>query len=446
MTRAAMNDEFLRYFRCPPVCARFTRLAENPAAKGFFRFGPDAIAYGAFDQANADVGVALADADELVEVGEDHCSLPFDPEEVITNLRRERYVTRQSPPLVKQIVRQLYYLLRPAFPVAFRRHLQRLWLNGWQQIPFPKWPVDASVDHIFERMMLHALEAHSGEEIPFIWFWPDARSSCAVMTHDVETAFGLDFIDELMNVNDGYGIKSSFQLIPAARYTVTKEILKSIKSRGFEANVHDLRHNGHLFDDYVSFKANAAKINYFARLFESAGFRSGALYRNQEWYDAFQFDYDMSVPNVGHLDPQHGGCCTVMPYFVGNVVELPVTMTQDYTLFNVFHQYDLDLWQEQLSIVRKRNGMASFIVHPDYIQTPKTLDVYKQLLACLDEMRNDDCLWIALPGEVNRWWRKRDKMSLVWTNNQWQIEGEGAERARVAYARIDRNTVTYRVT
>jgi hypothetical protein len=85
-------------------------------------------------------------------------------------------------------------------------------------------------------------------------------------------------------------------------------------------------------------------------------------------------------------------------------------------------------------------------VHPDYIQTPKTLDVYKQLLACLDGMRHDDCLWIALPGEVNRWWRSRDKMSLVWKNNQWQIEGEGAERARVAYARIDRNTVTYRVT
>ena len=446
MTRAAMNDEFLRYFRCPPTCARFTRLPESPAAKGFFRFGPDAIAYGSFDHATADAGLALADADELVEIGEDHCGLPFDPEEVIANLRRERYVTRQSQSLAKQIVRQLYYLLRPAFPVAFRRHLQRLWLNGWQQIPFPKWPVDASVDHIFERMMLHALKAHSDKEIPFIWFWPDARSSCAVMTHDVETAFGLDFIDELMNVNDTYNIKSSFQLIPAARYTVTKEILKSIKSRGFEANVHDLRHNGHLFDDHESFEADAAKINDFARLFESAGFRSGALYRNQEWYDAFQFDYDMSVPNVGHLDPQHGGCCTVMPYFVGNVVELPVTMTQDYTLFNVFHQYDLDLWQEQLSIVRKRNGMASFIVHPDYIQTPKTLDVYKQLLACLDGMRHDDCLWIALPGEDNRWWRSRDKMSLVWKNNQWQIEGEGAERARVAYARIDRNTVTYRVT
>ena len=37
------------------------------------------------------------------------------------------------------------------------------------------------------------------------------------------------------------------------------------------------------------------------------------MYRNQDWYDVFEFSYDMSVPNVAHLDPMRGGCCTVMP-------------------------------------------------------------------------------------------------------------------------------------
>src|SRR6266478_6788332 len=78
----------------------------------------------------------------------------------------------------------------------------------------------------------------------------------------------------------------------------------------------------------------AKRINRFAQEFGSSGFRSGALYRNLRWYDAFQFSYDMSVPNVAHLDPQDGGCCTIMPYFVGNLLEIPVTVTQDYSPSN----------------------------------------------------------------------------------------------------------------
>jgi hypothetical protein len=41
----------------------------------------------------------------------------------------------------------------------------------------------------------------------------------------------------------------------------------------------------------------------------------------------------MSVPNVGHLEVQRGGC-TVMPYFIGRIVELPVTTSQDYSVFD----------------------------------------------------------------------------------------------------------------
>jgi len=78
-----------------------------------------------------------------------------------------------------------------------------------------------------------------------------------------------------------------------------------------------------------------ARINAYGKEFGATGFRAGVLYRNQRWFDALDFEYDSSVPNVAHLDPQRGGCCTVMPYFVGKMLELPVTMTQDYTLFHI---------------------------------------------------------------------------------------------------------------
>ena len=35
-------------------------------------------------------------------------------------------------------------------------------------------------------------------------------------------------------------------------------------------------------------------------------------------WQRLDFSFDMSIPNVAHLDPQRGGCCTIMPYFIGN--------------------------------------------------------------------------------------------------------------------------------
>jgi len=67
------------------------------------------------------------------------------------------------------------------------------------------------------------------------------------------------------------------------------------------------------------------------------------MYRNGDWYDVFDFSYDMSVPNVAHLEPLRGGCCTVMPYFIGTILELPLTATQDYSLFHILNDYTLDL-------------------------------------------------------------------------------------------------------
>jgi len=142
----------------------------------------------------------------------------------------------------------------------------------------------------------------------------------------------------------------------------------------------------------------------------------------------------MSVPNVAHLEPQRGGCCTVMPYFVGDILELPVTTTQDYALFNYLNEYSIDLWKRQTELIMEQHGLASFIVHPDYITKPREWDVYKSLLAYLAQLRDEKKLWIPLSGEVDRWWRQRAKMTIVEDQHGVRIEGEGSERARLAYA------------
>jgi hypothetical protein len=286
-------------------------------------------------------------------------------------------------------------------------------------------------------------KASGSERVPFIWFWPEAKASCATMTHDVETNSGLKFVEALMNINDGFDIKSSFQLIPGARYVVSEEDLSRIKERGFEVNVHDLKHDGHLFDDCETFHKSAKEINQAGVRFQSKGFRSAILYRNQEWFSALDFSYDMSVPNVGHLDPQRGGCCTVMPYFIGDLLEIPVTATQDYTLFHVLGTHSIDLWKEQIALILQQHGLISFIVHPDYLDSAEAKGAYTELLRLLSSLREESDLWIAMPGEIDSWWRQRSKMKVVADGQGWKIEGEGSERASLAYAVLKNDQLTY---
>ena len=111
-----------------------------------------------------------------------------------------------------------------------------------------------------------------------------------------------------------------------------------------------------------------------------------------------------------------------------------MTTTQDYTLFNIFNDYSIDLWKRQIDLIMEKHGLMSFVVHPDYIIKARERNVYEQLLNQLRELKKEKGVWQATPGEVNRWWRQRDQMTLRENEGGWHIEGEGSERACVAYA------------
>src|SRR5437867_977437 len=405
-----MNQTFLDYYRCPESVANFTLTGTLSRDSGFFLFGKDILCYGSSSSGfrAEEVGPDLYDARADVRI-DGAPRLPFDPTAIIENLRRERYLPNShggggSSPF-ERAVRHAYYSLRPAMPVAFRRHLQRLRLRDWDKLPFPRWPVDRTVDDILERLFVLALKAHAVEQIPFIWFWPEGAPSCAILTHDVETLAGRRFCARVMDLDDSVGIKSSFEIVPEGRYSVQTGFLDCIRERGFEINVHDVNHAGDLFAKREVFLRHAATINRYGRAFAAAGFRSGGLYRNPEWLEALDFACDISFPNVAHLDPQRGGCCTVLPFFIGNILELPLTATQDYSLFHILNDYSIDLWTRQIALITEKHGLVSFIVHPDYVIAKRARETYQRLLNRLAQLRADGRLWIALPGQVNQgWW------------------------------------------
>jgi hypothetical protein len=321
--------------------------------------------------------------------------------------------------------------------------LQRVYFSDWKELPFPAWPVDFTVDNLHEELLKLLMRASGLKKVPFIWFWPYGAPNCLMMTHDVETVVGRDSTSGLMDLDDRYGMKASFQVIPEKRYEVPDAYVREIRARGFEFNVHDLNHDGNLYRERDEFVRRAVKINEYVRQYNCQGFRAGAMYRNQDWYDVFEFSYDMSVPNVAHLEPMRGGCCTVMPYFVGKIVELPLTTAQDYSLFHILNDYSINLWKKQLALLRQRHGLMSLIAHPDYLIERRASTVYESLLAYLRQFIEQEKIWEAFPAEVNHWWRARSQMSLVPRGDTWDIIGPEKEKARLAFAVLDGNRLVY---
>ena len=416
---------------------------------GFFQFGANNICYGRCQSGvAADVtGYAQFDASKHIRRDGTRIQFPFDFAEVVENLRLERYRQKMIPVremfAAREPIRKLYYLIRECLPVPVRRQLQRAYFRDWKKLPFPTWPVDFTVDNLHEEFLRVLMETSGAKKVPFIWFWPEGAPNCLIMTHDVETSAGRDFTSQLMDLDDSYGIKASFQVILEKRYKISDEYLREIRSRGFEFNIHDLNHDGNLYRKRADFMRRAARVNGYVHRYDTQGFRAGAMYRNQEWYDVFEFSYDMSVPNVAHLEPMRGGCCTVMPYFVGKILELPLTTAEDYSIFHVLNDYSTNLWKRQVALIRERNGLISFLAHPDYLIERRARAVYESLLDDLRQMIAHEEIWAALPGDVDRWWRARSRMRLVPRGNEWEIVGPEKERARLAYAVLDGGRLVY---
>lgn len=448
LSREVIIHNLVDRYRLPESMAQCHFDADLRPAQGFFQFGKDVICFGRCSSGPvADSAAApLYDTWDGVTMNGQGPILPFDPDEVVEGLLYERAFAIDGRSVVDSVVRSAYYALRPLLIKDVRKHFQRLYMTRKSKATFPQWPLDWTVERILESLLTVVMRSQGLQSIPFIWFWPDGCSCAAMLTHDVETAKGRDYCQQLMELDARAGFRSSFQLVPEQRYSLSPEFLASIRERGFEINVHDLNHDGRLFVDHDRFLRRAKAINRYGKSMGARGFRSGAMYRNLKWLGALDFEYDMSVPNVGRWEAQAGGCCTVMPYFVGNLVELPLNTVQDYVLFDIWENYSIDLWKKQAQLIREKHGLISLLVHPDYVMEPRALDAYQQLLDFMRHFQAQENVWFALPRDVNDWWRKRSRMSLVEDGEgEWRIEGDGSERARLAFAEISGGSITYRV-
>jgi hypothetical protein len=277
------------------------------------------------------------------------------------------------------------------------------------------------------------LQSIADQPVPRIAAWPGGSSWALVLTHDVETAAGLQAVDPVLKIERRLGLRSSWNFVPR-RYELSAQRVRALASEGFEVGVHGLYHDGRDLESPSVLRDRLPGMREAARRWNAVGFRSPATRRDWELMPLLGFDYDSSYPDTDPFEPQAGGCCTWLPFFNQEMIELPITMAQDHTLFTILRQPDERTWVQKAEFLRSAGGMVLLDTHPDYLAAEKLLAAYERFLT---RFAGDDGAWKALPSEVSNWWRRRAKSRLERVGEAWGITGEAANDASVEFAPSD---------
>lgn len=299
---------------------------------------------------------------------------------------------------------RLYYRLKPLLPPRLRLALRRRHARALRRQHSHLWPI-----------------LPGSERPPHQWpGWPGGRKFAFVLTHDVEGPRGADNIRRLAELDHAHGLRASFGLVPEGTYPVDAELRARLRRQDHDVCVHDLHHDGRLFESEVAFRDSAPRINHHLRAWGSRTFRSAFMLHHLPWLHQLEIDCDMSTFDHDPFEPQPDGQDTIFPFWVpapsstGNgYAELPYTLPQDSTLFLCLEETGPELWIRKLDWIAAHGGMALVNVHPDYLQfedqpaSPRTYPVshYLTLLRHLSARHGGHC-WQALPSEVAAWVRQ----------------------------------------
>jgi hypothetical protein len=363
--------------------------------------------------------------------GEDGSTfLPYDPDEIMRSYWSEAYRDVVGSGLaapVKKAAMAAYYRARPLLPRAAQIRMRRLFSRVQARVRFPRWPIETALHDLHARLF-DQLTRVAGEPVPFLSPWPNGRTWAFVLTHDVETAVGYNKIHLLRDVELESGYRSSWNFVPK-RYAIDEAVLDELTRQGFEVGIHGLYHDGRDLESLPTLNRRLPAIRQYAERWHAAGFRSPATHRVWEWMPLLGFDYDSSYPDTDPFEPQSGGCCSLLPYFNESIVELPITLPQDHTVFVILGKPDGRLWLEKAEHVRGQGGMALMITHPDYVDQ-RVLKAYRSLL---QQFADDSSAWRPLPRDISAWWRRRAASQIERTSDGWRVVGPAAGEATIAY-------------
>jgi len=351
--------------------------------------------------------------------------MPHDVEHYL----RERYAEDGG----RSLLMSAYYAVKPFMPRSLQLALRRR--HAWRRarVGFPRWPVEPILVERQHAELRARIDASEAGAVPLIGLWPEGRRFASILTHDVEGPAGVRNVRRVLEVERRHGFVSSWNFV-AEWYPIEVELFDYIRDQGGEIGLHAIRHDCKLFSSRARFEAELPAIHRYLADWGAVGFRSPATHRNADWMPELGCLYDSSFPDTDPFEPQPGGCCSIFPFMLDDLVELPITLVQDHTLFEILRADDIGHWTAKADWIVANHGLVNLITHPDYLDTPRRLRLYEDFL---EYLAGQDGGWHALPREVAEWWRTRERLRLVGD----RVEGPGSERATVAWARADGDRV-----
>ena len=345
--------------------------------------------------------------------------------------QEERYVRRpRSARLLP-----LFYRAKPLIPrraqMSMRRSLARRQRSRHEtEGRFPRWPIEPLIVQQRDMLLRERVRRSSSGRVPVLGAWPGGYRFAWTLTHDVEGPRGLANVERLLEIERRHGVVSAWFLV-AEDYPIGDSVMEAIRRAGGEIGLHGLHHDGSLFQSRKHFERQLPRIHERLREWGAVGFRSPSTHRNAAWMPELGAAYDSSFPDTHPFDAQPGGCCSILPYFLGDMVELPITLPQDHTVFELLGERDIALWRRKVAYLAECGGLVTVLVHPDYALTPERMRHYDELLALLRGLEGG---WHALPRDVALWWRRRAELERRFADGEVDPRAAAAAGASVWWA------------
>jgi peptidoglycan/xylan/chitin deacetylase (PgdA/CDA1 family) len=272
-------------------------------------------------------------------------------------------------------------------PGPLRRALAAALVRRAPKRPFPRLPFEPSVD---------ALRWARGERVR----WPHGKRAALLLTHDVDTRRGAALIPEFAALERALGLRSTF-FVCSHHYPLDYDALARLAAEGFEIASHGYNHDNR--DAFLPEAEREARLRAIAGSLGGrvplAGFRSASLGRTPALYASLarHFAWDSSIPDVD-LEGE-GGCATVLPFRIGSLVEIPITLPIESSLLyrgtrpaEIFER-----WSEKLDWIRRVGGVANAVLHTEpHLGGHRELrSLYADWLASL---AGD--AWVTTPSEL----------------------------------------------
>jgi len=294
--------------------------------------------------------------------------------------------------------RDFFNFLKPIIPRRMQIVLRRALINLSVKLYKDVWPIDPK--------SARPPEGWRG--------WPESKKFALILTHDIDTQKGHDNSLRLAEIEERLGFRSSFNFV-AEDFKVSKEVINQLSAKGFEVGVHSIHHKNP-FKAPKKFHELASKINWYLKEWNAVGFRSPSMFHNFDLLHHLNIEYDASTFDTDPFEPQPDGVGTIFPFWVsGNpnhkgYVELPYTLPQDFLLYIMLRQKNIDIWKKKLDWIADNGGMALFISHPDYMNFNSVnhyerypLKYYEDFLTYI-KTKYEGQYWHVLPKDIARFW------------------------------------------